>query len=379
MGKLIRRVNNDSLWEVDECEAWFKDMSSKGYHLKSCGNNIFTFEEGNKADYSYRVIFSKEEISEDVLTEYKARGWDLLLEYRHFRVFVNKLEKEYMELCEDFSKVRVRQYDKAIIHYLWGLVVFAVIAFYISDEKLLVWLAQDKANVFLVVISIGIMSIILNLKRCANAYKRKKSLLTNGQSPKNFDISNWRLKNSISWVLSWAFLIAIIVLAPFSEDIFTGKVHTITEKDNSLPVVRLYEIERNPELKIDVNVNSDGYDERNYVRRWKTLFSPIIYRAEENAYLGKERIGVDTTYYSLRFESMAHGVLKDMLSHRMYGRYVKHSPVKSEYFDEIYVVNSANFKSVFAAWGSNVIRITYFGDKKVEDIVRAMEENLVGR
>jgi hypothetical protein len=108
---------------------------------------------------------------------------------------------------------------------------------------------------------------------------------------------------------------------PFIE-IVKSQDYTLPETSVNLPIIRLAEIEQNPNLQREIIYNSRDVDWENQVNyNWSPL-APVQYEVNEHGIVkdvmwkdnsGEYSPSIDTYYYQLAFSRMADGFIHDLM------------------------------------------------------------------
>lgn len=198
--------------------------------------------------------------------------------------------------------------------------------------------------------------------------------------------ANWRKPRLINGFISAFFILIAFLTAclPFVE-IAQSKNYTIPETSVNLPIVRLADIERNPDLEREVVYNSRSVDWGNRVSYDWSLLAPIQYEVNEHGIIknmmwydnsGSYSPSVETHYYQLAFSSMSISLIHDLME-----RYVDEFDPKviiqeteHTFFDKLFVAEDGIRKQIFAYSGNEVIYVDYFGNEQAENIITLLPQ-----
>lgn len=87
MGKRIRKILFGDLFNIEEYEEYFSEMSREGLHLQKIGRYFAYFEEGEPSYLNYRIDIVKKDEKEIKIRQYKRKGWSFVSEKDSFLIF----------------------------------------------------------------------------------------------------------------------------------------------------------------------------------------------------------------------------------------------------------------------------------------------------
>ncbi len=387
MSKIIKKFPIDDMWNIGKSESWYSDMADEGLHLKSFGRLHVKFEKGEPAQTRYRIDILYKKPSQEQLDVYKDCRWEFVANTGMFYVFSSPEGSNAPELHTDLTEQSFTLDNLNKILKRNVIIIAASILFFVGmmlgimffyDEPYLFFIAGDFIIpvLFAVVDILLLFSIIRNYK-----YVRKvKNSLING-TPINHK-EDWKKGYFINKVFNAALLsVAVIsIIFPINQMIKRDE-YTLPEAKNDLPIIRLADIEENPDLKREskfYDENIDWYNRVNY--NWGVL-APVQYEIVERGIVNNEMWhdnsgiyspSVHTDFYKLTFDSMAEGLIKDLIHRHIY---VPETPVikaENENFDQLYYAVENTSKYVFASWDNNVIYVRYHGNKEISHIINLL-------
>ena len=157
-------------------------------------------------------------------------------------------------------------------------------------------------------------------------------------------------------------LLYIAYVYRIKRDLYAGN------RIESLPLVNINELE-----------SSEIHDYWHDLEYDWSLLSPVQYKLYEGGYVegrmqedfsgAYTQTNLNVRYYELTFESMAQGLLKDLI-HRYY-RDAKGdlNKVDNRKFDLLYVGSKDGSDLIFASFSKKVVYINYYGKTHVEKII----------
>lgn len=199
-------------------------------------------------------------------------------------------------------------------------------------------------------------------------------------------LANWRTNLWRNKLISLVvFVLAVInVLLPLTS-IFKRETYALPKEETGLPIVRLTEVENNPNLVHTSDYSQDGVDINNRCQyEWSPL-ATVQYETDEHGKVAKEMWkdgsglyspSIHTQYYKLTYAGMADGLINDLTKRYLFRGDEKLQAIAHSGFDNLYIANSANEKQIFASLGKNVIYIRYYGYSDIDRIVALASKKL---
>ena len=90
-----------SIWQIAENEAWFSEMSARGFHLHSIRGFLATFQQGEPAAYIYTIEPREKGLNNaEKLILYEDAGWELVTQVEQLQIFALQLKpksKQYIQ------------------------------------------------------------------------------------------------------------------------------------------------------------------------------------------------------------------------------------------------------------------------------------------
>ena len=361
MGKVVKRLMLDDIYAIGRNESWFVAMASKGLHLKKFGRLFVYFEKGEPKEIKYRIDYLKEAPSQEQLDVYKDCGWNFVTNSGHFYVFsasekscTTELHTDPIEQGFSLSELDKRLRNNLIIISLTMLLFLGMMIsiYYFNDEPFLFMIkGQFVQQMFLVIVELYVFySVIRNYRVVRNL---KQSLLQGTEINHNEDYRKARL---LGGMLSGVFLsIAIFtIIIPF-VDIAKSKDYTLPEGNTNLPIIRLAEIEKNPNFRREIGYNRNNVDWANRVSYDWSLLAPVQYEIDEHGIVEGEMWGdksgvyspsITTRYYKLAFGSMADNLTLDLISRYVWRDNAEVKDVNHRSFDKLYMVEDGGTMSI---------------------------------
>lgn len=387
MSKIIKKLPIDDFWNIGKNESWFADMAAGGLHLKSFDRIFVNFEKGEPSNTKYRIdIFSKKP-SQEQIDIYNDNGWSFVASTGMFYIFSSPENSDAPELHTDpeeqsYTLIGLNKLLKKNVIIISVSVLFIIIMilglFIFYDEPYLLFINGDF--IMPVFFSVLELYVLFTVIRNYIYVKRLKNSLMNG-TPINHK-ENWKkgiiTNRAINIIL---LIITLLGIAIPTIRMVKRDEYTLPETKNDLPIIRLAELEENPNLQRESRFYDDEIDSNNHVLYEWGILAPIHYNVYErgivpeemwNDLSGEYSPSIHTEFYQLKFEGMADGLINDLIHRNVYLPMAKLEKVENHYFNELYVVVEDSSKEVFASWNNNVIYIRYHGKSDTEHILNLL-------
>jgi hypothetical protein len=390
MNKMVKKLPIDDFWNIGKNESWFSDMAAKGLHLHSFGKLFVHFSKGEPTKTKYRIDIMYNNPSNEQLDLYKEFGWNFVANTGIFYIFSTPENSSAPELHTDpeeqgytlieLDKILKKNVIKISIALLIIIGIMLGLTIFYDEPYILIIDSDFVLPLFFVVLELYVLYItILNYKYV----KRLKNSLISGtpiNHSENWKKGLWRNRTANTILLVITMLGIIIPTARMVK----RNEFTLPETDISLPIIRLADIEENSNLKRETSYHDD-VDSNNQVHYEWGVLAPVHYDVHEHGIVqeqlwndlsGEYSPSIYTRFYRLTFESMAHGLLKDLMHRNVYHPMAKIEKIDSKYFKELYVVYEDYSKEIFASWDNNVIYIRYHGNQDMEHILDLLINNV---
>lgn len=384
MGKLVKKLMLDDIYAIGRNESWFSAMAKKGLQLRKFGRIFVYFEKGEPKETKYRIDYLKGAPSQEQLDVYHDCGWDFVAKNGDFYVFSadekscsSELHTDAIEQGFSLSELDKRLRNNLIIISLAMFLFFGMMAsiYVLNDEPFLFMIkGQFIQQMFLVIVELYVFySVIRNYVVVHNL---KKSLLQGQEINHNEDHRKARLLGGILACIYFPIALFTVIIPVM--DIAKSKDYTLPETNTNLPIIRLVDIEQNPNLVREKGYNSNDVDWANRVSYDWSLLAPVQYEIDEhgivNGEMWADKSGVyspsiTTRYYKLTFGIMAKNLTFDLINRYVRRDNIEIKEVKCPKLDKIYIAEDDIRKQIFAYLDTQVMHITYYGKEKIEDII----------
>lgn len=393
LGKIVRKWRPDDYWRIGEHESWFSDMALEGLHLKDIGYRIAKFEKGEPKKTRYRIdIYQGEHTDKEQKEFYGESGWDFVTNYGEFNIYASPTELNAPELhsdpVEQSYTLKTIENNMSALFFVsaMGPIIMVVLLYFIlfRDSTLSLGLLNNFAMRAVIIFIIGSRGLYDSTRSLLAIRSLRKDLLAGKPIDHN---APWREKHRRSKTISRTlFIISLLVLIFPLISIIKSETKTLPLTSGNLPIVRLTEIEQNPELIIDISDVDDKINYANYYEYTWNLLAPIIYESQQRGIVPNEVWEEDgspydpfvtTNTYKLAIPDMSQGVFNGLIKKSKVNSNGEFLQVENPNFDNLVIYNEKRFTEVFAYKGAGVIRVRYIGKSNVEDIIKAIEEKMV--
>lgn len=392
MGKIVRRLLLDDIYAIGRNESWFSAMAKKGLHLKRFGRLFVYFEEGEPKETEYRIDYIKGSPAQEQLDVYKDCGWNFVTKTGEFYVFsadkklcATELHTDPVEQGFSLSDLNKQLRSNLIILSIAMLFFLGIMLsiYYFNDEPFLFMIkGQFVQQMLLVIVELYVFySVIRNYRAI---HELKHSLLQGTEIDHNEDYRKARL---LGGILAGIFLpVALItIIIPF-VDVAKSKDYTLPEGNVNLPIIRLAEIEKSPNLMREKGFHGNNVDWANRVSYDWSPLAPVQYEIDEHGIVNGQMWGdksgayspsITTRYYKLTFGSMAENLTLDLISRYVWRDNLEVKDVNHPKFDKLYIVEDDISKQIFARLDNQVVHVTYYGKESVEDIIPLLAQKMI--
>ncbi|WP_372999096.1 DUF2812 domain-containing protein [Lutispora sp.] len=329
MGKVVKRLMLDDIYAIGRNESWFSAMASKGLHLKKFGHLFVSFEKGEPKKTKYRIDYLEKAPSQEQLDVYKDCGWNFIANNGYFYVFsanekscATELHTDPIEQGFSLSELNIRLRNNLITLSIAMLLFLGLmISIYCFNDELYLYMikGQFTQQMLLMIVELHIFySAIRNYRITRNL---KQSLLRGTDINHNEDYRKARLLGGISAGIFLPIALFSIII-PF-VGIAKSEDYTLPEGNTYLPIIRLAEIEKSPNLMRETSYHDKKVDWANRVSFDWSLMAPVQYEIDEHGIINGEMWGdksgvyspsITTRYYKLTLGSMADNLTLDLIN-----------------------------------------------------------------
>lgn len=392
MGKYIYKLTPRSYWNIGEIESWLADMAREGLHLEWMRLVLTKFAKGNSRGMEYRIVSSPEvEITQEQKEKYLDMGWTYVTDYSsNFYVFSSPSAENVPEIYGDPAEQAGTLKDlKKVVIVFTSFVCFCTVLLVVMESKrpqpflnfiedMFIYPAIFQMLIAFVQVYEAIMSAI-SIHRIKKALSTKKAI--NHHAPWKRKRRNDLIKQGMIFNLILMMIASFFVLKPISDR------KNLPIAGNNPPVVRLADIEKNPDMERYPSYREDAVEYGNsYSRKW-SFMAPLQYETYEQGIVknkvwkGRNELyspNLESWTYKLTFSSMRDAIVADLMekfsgSRFNYGYYIE---MNHQGFDKLFIRKGDDFRDILAVKGKGIIYVKYSGYADLEDVIKAVEEKM---
>lgn len=392
MSKTVWRFRPGDYWRIGEHESWFSDMAAEGLHLVKMGLTFARFNKGEPKIVRYRIDTIPDSSNNSDLKElYSESGWEFVTGYGDFKVYSSLTEANAPELHTDPAEqaYSLQELNRKLFRNVIIVTIYAVILTVILSTP--VWLpngtttltAIEGTSTF-ILLSISVAYLLYDSINGAFSIRVLRKSLTEGKPIDHSAPWKKRQKASTAVGLIYFVILSYLVVMPFLQIAFS-ETYDLPEDTIDLPIVRLGDVENNPNL---IRQNSSDVDRRIniYTKKW-SLLAPVQIRSHEygkvpnmkwNDNSGIYSPSIHTWFYQLRVSSLGKSLVSDLI--KRYGQaYNGDGYIEIEHtdFDMLIINEGYGVKEIFAAKGNKVMHIKYYGHTDMEAFIKATYNTII--
>lgn len=394
MNKTVYKLRPSDYWRIGEHESWFTDMAAQGLYLKKMGIHFAKFVHGEPQKMRYRIDVSiSKKIPAEQIQMYGESGWDYVTSYGNFHVFSSPVELDAPELHTDPAEqsYTLSELDKKMAFNAVAVIIGMILMFGMLAS---IWFLDGTPTLVIVegtVVQQTILAIFLGYTAYTSlqatlSIRDLRKRLVEGKAIDHH--ASWKKHHRVQTAVTFLFtvLVGLSAIIPFMQ-LAKMDTKTLPETSVDLPIVRLADVENNPDLvRAEAEYMSDGVDWGNrYSYDWSPL-APIQYEADENGLipgkLWKDKSGeyspwISTQFYQLRFPALADDLIWDLIKRYRYENTEDEFVEKSHPDVELMIVyEEEEIKKVFASKGNVVMYVQYHGYADLNTVIENVVEKI---
>ena len=352
--RAIRMISTE-IYEPHGTEAYLEEMDRKGYHLDAAGKFLFYFDRTEPQDMRYHVECWKDELPDEIITQYKECGWE----------YVDQAQRDIYifrapagtPLPEPFDwGLRRDQYRRYMRRAVWLNLLLAgfVLALMIG---LCMWADVgayfDPGNSWWITLATAtlILAFVYTIFQIIHARRYWKHMGESEQS------GNIRLYRMGSWLAIWFLTMYFCVLGVQVVDLFQQSNH---EPANYVPLSQMSEqldARDLPYFTLDGLGAPDGqtWEERSGVYLHEPLTrEQYAWDSKTNEENWRDRTHLGLAYYDVRIPLTDRILVKSI-------HVDEAQPVQTDAFDDLYRYQDEDYLHLTARLGRVVVDMTYRG------------------
>lgn len=393
MGNTIRKLKPGEYWNIAEYESWLSDMARQGFYLKKAGLLFATFTKSEPRQMRYRIKVAPYIKDHD---QFSFDGWEYVTSYGPRRsqchVFSSPAELNAREFVDSYGlsydlKPMQRELTEQSVGTTVIISLMLIMYFFISVKIGMI--------TFLSLLELGfelccIMYIALLFEgaffiKAACSVHRLRKKLSLGK-PMNHS-AGWKRKRNAYAIFYICLLLILVLMISTVVFVFEGTEKTLPEEHSGMPIVRLADIEQNPDLvRKSEFLKGTSRDLYNYCRYEWSLLAPIQYESEEHGTVpnvqnknggGVYSPSVSSAVYKTTIPFMNKAIVSDLMK-----KYVDEfensnvTKIQDPNFDELYIAKCDSGCQVYAVKGRGILYIEYRGNADETAVIEAAAETI---
>lgn len=390
----IRKLRLGDYWRIGEHESWFTDMAAQGLHLKKLGLVFARFVKAEPKEMRYRIaVSSNKEIVPEQKQSYTENGWDYVTSYGNFHVFSSPVELSAPELYTDpaeqaYALKGLGEKFAWSAFFIIGVVIlmiYMMAAVWFLDSTPTLELIEGRIfqQVILIIVELYVAGVSLQAALSIRALRKR---LLEGKPIDHH--APWKKYQKANHIFSIIFIVFAVLggILPWMQ-IAIGKTAVLPAGSTDLPIVRLADVEQNPDLvrrtSSHIRKNIDWGNQYSY--NW-SLLAPVQYESDEHGAVpnvmwedgsGEYSPSIHMRIYQLSLPSMSESAIRDLT--KKYGiRYKGGDFVEIGHsgFDLLVIHEEGNSKEIFASKEKAVTYVRYFGYADINTIIESTAQKL---
>lgn len=395
MDNLVRRVLFGELYNIQEYEEYFSEMSRIGFHLQELGKFFAYFKEDKPQYLNYRIDIVNKDKKEGRIASLRTKGWNFVCEKDLFLIFSSPEGSGLKELYDtpEEQRLAIKEANDKIHGRRLTNIVFSIagigFVFYILYVKLFIrknfYLSLSDGENLISIFSLLLPIISTNRGR-RSLEKLERILSSNEFLRHQGDYLLLKRKSILRRGLYLLLVLSIITggLYKVSRD----KKIRLDEIENleSIPIVTVEYLEKKhaiPDTRLYFKKDNTEYGNVLY-KNWSLLI-PKEYTLVESVILHdsninevKDRSFLVVDYYLARFDFIAEGLIGDILYRESNRNPLSFISVRRENdLSVAYGTKTEDEITLLCRYGNQVVYLEYFnGTVSMEELAITVMDKL---
>lgn len=399
MDKLVRRLLIGELYNIQEYEEYFSEMSRIGLHIQEIGRFFIYFKEGKPQHLNYRIDIVKDDAGkkdkkEGRIAALRTKGWNFICEKDSFLVFsspeganlkelYNTPEEQKLAIKEAKEKIFGKR-TTVVLSNIVGIMVllFAFIGLNNSinvKHNFYLNLNNEKGIVSTVFLLMSLFRIDRGRRYLGKLEKILDSnIFLNHQGDYLLMKSRFILRRGLYLLLVLAIVAGGLYKVSQDKTISLGEVENL----ETIPIVTVEHIEKEPIIPaLRGHSRGDDFYYGNVLHQNWSLLMPKYYTLLESAKFmdnDENRISLIADYYLARFDFIAEGLVGDILHREADKNPLSLITVQGE--DELnisYGTENEDRIILLCRYGKQVIYLSYSnGTVSMEELLEIVMDKL---
>lgn len=395
MDNLVKRVLFGELYNIQEYEEYFSEMSRIGFHLQELGKFFAYFKEDKPQYLNYRIDIVNKDKKEGRIASLRTKGWNFVCEKDLFLIFSSPEGSGLKELYDtpEEQRLAIKEANDKIHGRRLTNIVFSIagigFVFYILYVKLFIrknfYLSLSDGENLISIFSLLLPIISTNRGR-RSLEKLERILSSNEFLRHQGDYLLLKRKSILRRGLYLLLVLSIITggLYKVSRD----KKIRLDEIENleSIPIVTVEYLEKKhaiPDTRLYFKKDNTEYGNVLY-KNWSLLI-PKEYTLVESVILHdsninevKDRSFLVVDYYLARFDFIAEGLIGDILYRESNRNPLSFISVRRENdLSVAYGTKTEDEITLLCRYGNQVVYLEYFnGTVSMEELAITVMDKL---
>lgn len=395
MDRLVRKTLFGELYNIQEYEEYFSEMSRIGFHLQELGKFFAYFKEDKPQYLNYRIDIVNKDKKEGRIASLRTKGWNFVCEKDLFLIFSSPEGSGLKELYDtpEEQRLAIKEANDKIHGRRLTNIVFSIagigFVFYILYVKLFIrknfYLSLSDGENLISIFSLLLPIISTNRGR-RSLEKLERILSSNEFLRHQGDYLLLKRKSILRRGLYLLLVLSIITggLYKVSRD----KKIRLDEIENleSIPIVTVEYLEKKhaiPDTRLYFKKDNTEYGNVLY-KNWSLLI-PKEYTLVESVILHdsninevKDRSFLVVDYYLARFDFIAEGLIGDILYRESNRNPLSFISVRRENdLSVAYGTKTEDEITLLCRYGNQVVYLEYFnGTVSMEELAITVMDKL---
>lgn len=395
MDRLVRKALFGELYNIQEYEEYFSEMSRIGFHLQELGKFFAYFKEDKPQYLNYRIDIVNKDKKEGRIASLRTKGWNFVCEKDLFLIFSSPEGSGLKELYDtpEEQRLAIKEANDKIHGRRLTNIVFSIagigFVFYILYVKLFIrknfYLSLSDGENLISIFSLLLPIISTNRGR-RSLEKLERILSSNEFLRHQGDYLLLKRKSILRRGLYLLLVLSIITggLYKVSRD----KKIRLDEIENleSIPIVTVEYLEKKhaiPDTRLYFKKDNTEYGNVLY-KNWSLLI-PKEYTLVESVILHdsninevKDRSFLVVDYYLARFDFIAEGLIGDILYRESNRNPLSFISVRIENdLSVAYGTKTEDEITLLCRYGNQVVYLEYFnGTVSMEELAITVMDKL---
>jgi|GEM_PF-1185192 len=395
MDNLVRRVLFGELYNIQEYEEYFSEMSRIGFHLQELGKFFAYFKEDKPQYLNYRIDIVNKDKKEGRIASLRTKGWNFVCEKDLFLIFSSPEGSGLKELYDtpEEQRLAIKEANDKIHGRRLTNIVFSIagigFVFYILYVKLFIrknfYLSLSDGENLISIFSL--LLPIISTNRGRRSLEKLERILSSNEFLRHQG-DYLLLKRKFILRRGLYLLLVLSIITGGLYKVSRDKKIRLDEIENleSIPIVTVEYLEKKhaiPDTRLYFKKDNTEYGNVLY-KNWSLLI-PKEYTLVESVILHdsninevKDRSFLVVDYYLARFDFIAEGLIGDILYRESNRNPLSFISVRRENdLSVAYGTKTEDEITLLCRYGNQVVYLEYFnGTVSMEELAITVMDKL---